>query len=543
MKICKTFAWLTVCTIAISQITACSPAVESGSSLQNDVELRILRRGNGGEPQTLDPSLAEDVHAFNILADLYEGLVVESADGTWQPGVAESWEVSTDGRQYTFRIRDDAVWSNGDPVTASEFVTSFHRAMSPDSLSAYSYLLEPILNSQAVMTAELPVEDLGIRAPNERTVIIELQSPTQYFPSVLAMPIAYPVFTGHGDDPARFRIPESFVGNGPYVLESWSIGDKIRLRKNALFRNASSVGIDIVDYFPVTEPSAELNMYRAGELDITATVPPAAIANLRAMQNGELRVAPSLALYYLAFDLTEPPFDDVVLRQALTMAIDREILVSVLGRGERAAFGLVPPGVANYQGAQFEWKNLPVMERQASARDLLAQAGYGDSRPLRMKLTYDAGDVHESVALTVSSMWRDVLGIDVELEKKEWKFFLETRDDRAAWQVMRFAWTGDYNDASTFTDIFRSDSRQNLPRYQSDSYDVLLDEAGRLADSESRSNKLKDAESLLLDAYPIAPLYFYVSKHLVSSRVKNFQQNVMDRHPSQFLQLDANKPH
>jgi oligopeptide transport system substrate-binding protein len=357
------------------------------------------------------------------------------------------------------------------------------------------------------------------------------------------MPIAYPVFTGHGDDPARFRIPESFVGNGPYVLESWSIGDKIRLRKNALFRNASSVGIDIVDYFPVTEPSAELNMYRAGELDITATVPPAAIANLRAMQNGELRVAPSLALYYLAFDLTEPPFDDVVLRQALTMAIDREILVSVLGRGERAAFGLVPPGVANYQGAQFEWKNLPVMERQASARDLLAQAGYGDSRPLRMKLTYDAGDVHESVALTVSSMWRDVLGIDVELEKKEWKFFLETRDDRAAWQVMRFAWTGDYNDASTFTDIFRSDSRQNLPRYQSDSYDVLLDEAGRLADSESRSNKLKDAESLLLDAYPIAPLYFYVSKHLVSSRVKNFQQNVMDRHPSQFLQLDANKPH
>ena len=502
-----------------------------------------MRRGNGGEPQTLDPSLAEDVHAFNILADLYEGLVVETGDGTLQPGVADHWEISPDGRQYTFHLRDDAVWSNGDPITANEFVTSFQRALSPGSLSAYSFLLERVVNSQAVRSAELPVEDLGIRAPNERTVVIELQSPTQYFPSVLAMPIAYPVFTGHGDDPARFRIAESFVGNGPYVLESWSIGDKIRLRKNALFRNASSVDIDIVDYFPVTEPTAELNMYRAGELDITATVPPAAIVNLRAMQNGELRIAPSLALYYLAFDLTEPPFDDVALRQALTMAIDREILVSVLGRGERAAFGVVPPGVANYQGAQFEWTNLSATEREASARDLLAEAGYGDAQSLQIKLTYDAGDVHETVALTVLSMWRDVLGIDVELEKKEWKFFLETRDDRAAWQVMRFAWTGDYNDASTFTDIFRSDSRQNLPRYQSDSYDALLDEAGRLADSESRSNKLKDAESLLLDAYAIAPLYFYVSKHLVSGRVKNFQQNVMDRHPSQFLQLDANKPH
>ena len=158
-----------------------------------------------------------------------------------------------------------------------------------------------------------------------------------------------------------------------------------------------------------------------------------------------------------------------------------------------------------------------------------------------MKLTYDAGDVHETVALTVSSMWRDVLGVDVELEKKEWKFFLATRDDRAAWQAMRFAWSGDYNDASTFLDIFRSDSQQNLPRYESDSYDAMLDEADRLTDSGLRSDSLKTAEALLLDAYPISPLYFYVSKHVVSSRVRNFQDNVLDRHPSQFLRLEVNE--
>jgi oligopeptide transport system substrate-binding protein len=541
MRFRKTFGWLTLCTILVTNFSACGPSDSSSAVAPGDKDLRILRRGNGGEPQSLDPALAEDVHAFNILVDLYEGLVVESVNGSLRPGVAYRWDISPDGLKYTFHLRDEAVWSNGDPVTADEFVTAFHRAVSPDSVSPYSFLLGSIRNYQAVLNADLPVRDLGVRAIDKRTLVIELQSPTQYFPGILAMPIAYPVHKTQNDGPAQYGDPKNFLGNGPFVLDGWTIGSVIRLRKNARFRNALAVGIDVVDYFPISEPAMEFNMFRAGELDITATVPPAAMSSLREILNGELRIAPSLGLYYLAFDMTEPPFDDVVLRQALTMAIDRDVLVSVLGRGEQGAFGIVPPGVSNYKGAQFEWKNMSLSVRHASARDFYARAGYGDSNPLQMKLTYDAGDVHETVALAVASMWRDILGVSVELEKKEWKFFLATRDDRAAWQVMRFAWSGDYNDASTFTEIFRSDSKQNLARYRSDTYDELLNEADGLTDSDLRAAKLSAAEAVLLADYPISPLYFYVSKHLVSKRVKNFQDNVLDRHPSQFLQLDVEK--
>jgi len=499
----------------------------------------VLRRGNGGEPQTLDPALAEDVHAFAVLSDLYEGLIVEAGDASLLPGVAERWEVSPDGDQYTFYLRQDAVWSNGTPVTSQQFVAAFRRVIAPGTISSYAFLFEPIANYHAVIAGQLPPEELGIRAIDERTLVIELTSPAQHFPGILAMPIAYPLYPGNGDVGRRFRDPDLFVGNGPYLIQSWSIGEKIRLEKNPNYRNASAIQIQAVEFFPIANPNTELNMYRAGELDMTWTVPTEHIAELRETHVDTLRIAPSLALYYLAFDLSEPPFDDVRLRQALTMAIDRQILVDVLGRGEQAAFGLVPPGVANYDAARYTWQFMAAEERQTIARDLFGQAGYDEGHSLQLRLTYDTGDIHETVALAVTSMWREVLGIDVELQKKEWKYFLATRDDRSAWQIMRFAWSGDYNDASAFTDIFRSDSEQNLPGYLNPVYDRLLDEASGHINLDDRAEKMKAAESELLNDYPIAPLYFYVSKHLVSDRVKNFENNILDRHPTQFLRLQA----
>lgn len=528
---------LILASLVLVAVAGCT-APDQGGAQEEANSTPVLRRGNGGEPQTLDPALAEDVHAFNVLADLYEGLVIEAADGSLQPGVAENWDISPDGQRYTFHLRADATWSNGDPVSAQQFVMAFHRVLSPDSQSAYSFLLEPILNYSQVMDGSLPVDRLGIRAIDTRTLEIELQYPALYFPGILAMPIAFPIHESFNEFPGMFSDPDSFVGNGPYTLESWLIGDRIRLRKNPHFRAAASVEIDVVEYFPVSDPSSELNMFRAGELDVTATVPPAAIEEIRATYGNDLRIVPSLALYYLAFDLTEPPFDQVELRKALTIAIDREVLVSIIGRGEVAAYGIVPPGVANYDGARFAWANLAAPERKVLAQLALAQAGYGGDRPLRIKLTYDAGDIHETVAQTVSSMWQDVLGAEVELEKMEWKLFLATRDDRAAWQAMRFAWTGDYNDASTFLDIFLGNNPQNLPRFASDTYDNMLGGARRVTNPDARNDRLANAEALLLEEYPIAPLYFYVSKHLVSKNVRNFQDNILDRHPTRFLQID-----
>jgi len=518
-----------------------------GETHQSDVgttapDAPVLRRGNGGEPGTLDPLLAEDVHAFNVLRDLYEGLVSEAADGSLVPGVARQWDVSDDGLQYTFQLRDEALWSDGSSVVAGDFVASFRRALSPDSQSPYAFLLHPILNARAVASGEKPVTELGVKALGSKTLQIMLHSPTDYFPGILAMPIAFPLFQGDALDARQFSGPEFFVGNGPYVLRERQVGLRIRLEKNPRFREAGAVRVPIVDYLPIEDPDAEYRMYRAGDLDITATIPPAQIASIRSNRPEEARISPSLALYYIALDLSESPMNEAPLRQALSMAIDREVLVDLIGRGEQPAYGVIPDGVSGYEGAHFDWQDESQSERQQRARALYFAAGFGPDKPLSFTLMYDVGDIHETVALTVTAMWRDVLGADVKLDKREWKYFLDTRNNRAEWQAMRFAWFGDYNDASTFLDIFRSDSPQNLSGFRSQEYDGLLDSAARTLESVTRSEFMNEAESHLLNASPIIPLYFFVSKHLVSPRVANYESNILDVHRSQYIELTDTKP-
>ena len=233
-------------------------------------DTQVLRRGNGGEPGTLDPALAEDMHAFNVLRDLYEGLVTEAADGSLIPGVARRWDVSDDGLRYTFQLRDDALWSDGSSVVADDFVASLRRALSPDSQSPYAFLLYPILNAQAVVVGEQPLSALGVQALDSKTLAIQLHSPTDYFPGILAMPIAFPLFQGQALDARRFSDPAFFVGNGPYVLKERQVESRIRLEKNPRFRAAGTVNVQIVDYLPVEDPDAEYRMYRAGDLDILA---------------------------------------------------------------------------------------------------------------------------------------------------------------------------------------------------------------------------------------------------------------------------------
>jgi len=503
------------------------PACERDDGAEAGVDspdaLVVLRRGNGGDPQTLDPARAEDVHAFNVLLDLYEGLVMPGSDGSLVPGAATSWDISDDGLRYSFHLRDNAVWSNGEPLTATDFRNALLRALAPETGSTYSFLLRPIRN---------------ISTPDARTLVLDLKMPAPHLLSVLAMPVAFPVWSGAASGDEQFSKPQHFVGNGPFVLDEWQPGHRIRLSKNNVFHAAHTVDIDIVEHYAIVDLRTELNMYRAGELDITASVPGANIKELRRTRESELNVAPSLGVYYLAFDLSENPLDDRALRQALTMAIDRVALVEVIGRGEQPAYGLVPEGVSGYVPSRYGWSDLTSDERQAEARRVFAGSRFSAARPQQLKLTYDAGDIHEKVVLAVSSMWRDVLGIDVELDKREWQYFLETRARRDEWQVMRFAWTGDFNHASTFTDILQSTSPQNLAGYENSEYDETL-KAAAMANVDTQSQLFASAEALMLDDYPIAPLYFFVSKHLVSPSVEGFQSNVLDQHPSRYLRVRA----
>ena len=302
-----------------------------------------------------------------------------------------------------------------------------------------------------------------------------------------------------------------------------------------MFRDADALEVDEIIYYPVSDPGRELNMFRAGELDITFGVPGAQVSQLREAYADELRISPYLALYYLAFDLSEAPFDNRALRQALSMAINREALVRVLGRGEQPAYGLVPDGLNAYTPARADWMSLPAEERVEKARELYAAAGYSDAQPLQITLLYDSGDFHETIALAVSEMWRENLGVEVQLDKREWKYFLATRHNRADWQVMRFAWVGDFDHPAAFADIFRSTSPQNLPDYGNDRYDQLLAEAESTLDPGEQMRLYAAAEAELVGDAPIAPLYFYVSKHLVSADIAGYVNNVFDRHPSRYL--------
>lgn len=524
------------CLFGIGILTgACVKEPQPGASDQPDTQ-SIIRRGNGGEPGSLDPALAEDIHAFSILTDLYEGLVTVAADGSTLPGVAGSWEIGDNGRIYTFVLRDNARWSNGEPVLAADFVNAFRRVANPATASVYGFLLENIGNFAAVQSGDLPAEQLAVVAIEERLLEIRLTNPTSHFLAALTMPVAFPVYTT-ASNPKVSTAPETFVGNGAYILDSVVPGGAISIKRSPTFRDAGSVAVEQIIYLPLADPDAELNMYRSGELDITHTIPPTQLQMLRADMPEHVRIAPSLALYYLAFDLTEPPLDDRLLRRSLNMAIDREKLVSIIGRGEQAAFGIVPPGVANHDAARFTWRELPAAERQQQAQELYLRAGYGDASPLALQLTYDAGDIHERIALAVSSMWREVLGVEVTIFKMEWQYFLATRENRAAWQVMRFAWFGDYDDASTFMNIFRSNDPQNLAAYANPDYDKLVADASAEPNDQRRAALMQNAEALLLDDYPIAPLYFYVSKHMVSPGIAGFENNILDRHPSRFLSV------
>lgn len=518
--------------IVIVLLTA---ACDTGSRHSADVD--VLRRGNGGEPVTLDPALAEDEHAFRILADLYEGLLTIDAAGSLVPGTAESWGPSPDGLEYRFRIRAAARWSNGAPVTAQHFVAAFRRVLAPGTRSPYAFLLKPIQNAEQVLAAEASPETLGVSAEDSSTLVIELEYPAPYFPHVLAMAVGAPRYPEiqNADEATGGRT--QIISNGAYVLDTWQPGDKIRLRKNPHFHDAGNVQIDVVDYFAIVDEDTEYRRYRAGELDITASVPGSVIDDLRRTRPDELHVTPKLALYYIAFDLSEAPFDNRNLRRALTMAIDRDALVEVIGRGERPAYGVVPPGIDGYDNPVFSWRDDDAALRLDEARRHYELAGYSATMPLEAELLYDAGGVHETIALAVSAMWRNVLGAEISLRKMEWQQFLATRNNRPDWQMMRFAWTGDYPDPKTFTDLFRSNSPQNLPAYRESVYDDLSQQADASASPEERFRLLRGAESRLLDDYPIAPLYFYVSKHLASTRVAGFQPNLLDRQLTRYLAL------
>lgn len=514
------------------QYQATEEVVEPGTS--------ILHRGLPSDPESVDPHKARSTQAGDILRDIGEGLLGYSPGGELVPGVAESWEVSDEGLTYTFRIRDNARWSNGDPVTAGDFVFSLRRLVDPATAAFYASSIAVVANAEAIIAGELPPDELGVEAVGDRTLVIRLTQPTPYLLSLLTFPSTFPVHARsiamHGEG---FTRPGNLLSNGAYKLAAWTPGSVLALSRNEQYWNNAATAIDEVRHHVLTQGVTELNRYRAGELHITSTVPPDTFAQVGEEYGDQLRVAPYLGIYYYGFNLSKPPFkDNPGLREALSMAIDRDVLVEkITGRGEAPAFSWVPPGVDNYEPRRLAFAGMSQDERNARARRLIAEAGYGPDNPLRIELRYNTSDEHRRIALAVQAMWKDALGVETTLINEEFQVLLANMREAEVTQVFRSSWIGDYNDAHTFLSIVESDNASNLPRYANEEYDAVMDQAARQLNPQWRRVHLEEAERVFLADHAVIPLYFFVSKHLVSPEVQGWGDNVLDYHYSQHLSL------
>lgn len=513
--------------IVVSGLMAVCPVAAASAA-------RSLERGNGPEPSTLDAHRCQEIACANVLRDLYEGLVAEDAQGALIPGLAERWQRSADGLEWTFVLRAEARWSDGRTLDAPQVAASFRRAFEPATAAPLAPLLHAIDNAAEVQAGMRPATALGVEALDARTLRIRLREPIDLLPR-LSLPVAFPLrldaIEAHGSGHTQ---PGRLIGNGAYVLAAWRPQSTIALERNPHFHTPAA--IERVRFHVTEDAASELKRYAAGDLHLTETVPPGRLDRLRARFGDELRVSPYLGVFFLGLNIEHPPLDSQPLREALTLAIDRELLVSaVTGMGEAPAYALVPPGVREHAGEPPDWAQWTPAQRLDRARAAYAEAGYSTRNPARLSLRYNTSTVHRRVALAVAAMWREQLGAITELRNEEWKVFVANRRQRRVTQVFRGGWIADYDDAGSFLDLFATGSPLNWSGYANGAYDRLLAEASAATDSERRIALRREAEARLLDAVPIVPLYYYTSKHLVSPRLRGFEPNPLDRHPSRFM--------
>jgi oligopeptide transport system substrate-binding protein len=509
---------------------------ESGKEL---ADVQVLRLGNASETPTLDPQKNQTVEGANILRDLFEGLIGEKPNGDLEPTGAESWTMKPDGKTYTFKLRRDAQWSDGTPVTAQDYLYSFRRAADPATLTVYSFILSPIVNADDITAGRKPPSELGVRALDDYTFEIDLAHPTPYFLELLAHETLFPVQRANvekfGD---QFTRPGNLVSNGAFMLAEWVVQSHIKAVRNPHYWNNKNTKLDEVWYYPTEDTNAELQRYRAGELDYTYQVAATQLKWVKANLPNEYVVAPYLGSYYYGFNLIRPPFQDKPkLRRALALAVNREIITDqVLGAGQKPAFGWVPP-VAHYEGQEMPEAKWTQAERETEAKKLYAEAGYSAANPLRTEILYNTLEDHKRVAVAIASMWKQVLGVEATIRNLEWKVYVDTRNEKKETQVYRHGWIGDYNDAFTFAELLRSTTASNDTSYDNPEYDRLVEASQSELDLDKRAQLLEQAERVLLADMPILPLYFYVTQHMKKPWVGGWEPNILDKHASKYLYI------
>ncbi len=485
---------------------------------------------NGAEPQTLDPALVSGQLEGRLCSALYEGLTRRDSRGKSIPAAAKSWDISPDGKTYIFHLRPDLRWSNGDPVTSSDYRESWLRALHPNTASPYAEIFFGITNAQEFNQGKSPVESVGLQTPDPLTLRVQLTHPLPYFPSLTSfttyLPVHQATVTKYGD---RWAQPGTWVGNGPYRLFDWKINDRVSLEKNPLYHSPERIRLQRIDALAVTRASTAFNLYSSGQADLLldkGLIPSLMLPQLRG--RADFHPGPLFATYFYRFNVTRPPFQDVRVRRAFALAIDKETIVERITRGnEPIAQSLTPRGIADYDPPE----GLP--SDPTTAQGLLKLAGYPQGRGFpRVSLLYNKSELNEQIAVEIQAQWKRVLGVEVELRNQEWATYLRSLDE-LDFDIARSSWVGDYDDPNTFLDCFVTGRGNNRTGWSDPTYDSLLNRALAEPNPTKRLQLLASAETILVtQALPIIPLYHFVGCLMFDpNRWEGLYPNLLDEHP------------
>jgi oligopeptide transport system substrate-binding protein len=508
-----------------------------GGGLADDA--MVMVRGNGAEPDTLDPHQAQGTWESHIIGDMLLGLTTEGPDGEAVPGAATHWEVSDDGLTWTFHLREHN-WSDGVPVTAGDFVYAYQRILDPATASNYAWYLYPIVNAQAVNSGSLPVSEVGVEAPDDQTFVVHLVNRAPYLAEFMTHQTTFAVprhvVEEIGDTWAR---PGNYVANGAYLLREWVPNDRIVLEKNPAFYDADNVAIDRVVFYPTADYSAALQRFRAGELDTQTVLPSTQIDWIRQNIPETIDLQPTLTVEYITVNVQREGLDDVRVREALSLALDREAIVNQIQRmGNPPAYSMVPPTIANYNGgSRLPFVDMPKAERIARAQTLMREAGYGPDNRFSLGLAVRSASADaRRVPAAIQQMWREIY-VDAEIEQSDAAVFYNLMQEHD-FDVGIGGWVADFNDPSNFLELLRTGMGNNYGQYSNPEYDALLDQAAAEQDLDRRAEIMAEAEAIALADHAWLPEFFGVNRALIHTHVEGWVTNVNDNVRTRWLSID-----
>ena len=517
---------------------------ENITPVDSGLEKQIYHHGNGSEPQGIDPHIVTGVPEHHILISLCEGLTIPNPNpddmNGYMAGTAESWSVSEDGKEYILNINKNARWSNGDPVTANDFVWSWKRILTASLGSQYPDMLYYLVGAYEYHNGLIDdFSEVGVKAIDQKTLKVNLKNPTPFFLGLLSHYSTWPVHKEtvlkYGDIDDRngeWTRPGNFVCNGPFQLKSWELNNKIVVEKNPYYYDASIVKLNEIHYYPVSNVMTEDRMFRAGQLHLTSTLP-SQKCPIYIEENPNLRIDPYMGTYFYRINTNHEALKDVRVRKALAYSIDRELLVNKVTKcGQIPAYSFTPPGSNGYE------PKTQIPFDPELAKSLLEDAGYSDENPFpKLEILFNTNEDHRKIALAIQQMWQVNLGIEIELVNQDWKVYLN-REMIGDFQISRAGWIGDYEDPNTFLDLMRPNRGNNKTGWENKEYDELVEKANTINNQSERYEMLYKAEEILIDNMPIIPLYTYVRSYQLSPDVKGFNPHILDHHHPKFIYLE-----